>query len=112
MQLIKFINQIIAFLLELFMFISLAYLGFQNGKTVLLKYLLTIGLPLIAIILWGLFAAPNSSYRLEHTPRIFFELVLFLSTAILFYKSEHTTIAFTFGVIVLLCEATAFFFKQ
>ena len=112
MQLIKFFNQIIAFLLELFMFISLAYLGFKNGKTVLVKDLLAAGLPLIAIILWGFFAAPNSTYRLEQIPRIFFELALFISTAILFYKSGYTKLAFAFGAIVLLSEVTAFFFKQ
>ena len=112
MQLIKLFNQIIAFLLEFFMFVSLAYLGFQNGKTVLVKYLLAVGLPLIAIILWGFFAAPNSTYRLEQTPRIFFEIALFISTAILFYKSGYTTLAFTFGAIVLLSETIAYFFKQ
>ncbi len=112
MQLIKQLNQIIAFALELFMFISLGYIGFQNGKTTWLKYLLAAGLPLIAIVLWRFFAAPNSAYRLAQTPRIFFETALFISTAILIYKSGHTTIAFTFAAIVLLCEATAYFFKQ
>jgi Protein of unknown function (DUF2568) len=112
MQTIKFINQITAFLLEIFMFISLGYLGFIKGKTLLWKYVFLIGLPLIAITLWGFFAAPNSTYRLGHTQRIFFESALFVLTAIFFYKSGYTTLALFFGVIVVLSEAIAFFFNQ
>lgn len=112
MQLLKTLNQVIAFLLEIGMFIAFAYWGFQQGKTNLTKYSFAIALPLIVIVLWGFFAAPTSQYRLEFPIRIIFELLLFSIASFLLYKTGHLTLAVCFGAIALISEIVAFIFKQ
>lgn len=112
MQIIKIINQVVAFSLEMAMLVALGYCGFQSGKTLFWKYVFAIVLPLIAAILWGLFAAPKADYRLELAPRILFELTLFLATAIFLYKTGYKTQAIIFGGMSLLSVATAYFLKQ
>jgi hypothetical protein len=112
MQIIKLINQVIAFFLEMGMFISLGYWGFLQGKTNLTKYSFAIALPMIAIILWGFFAAPKSEYRLEFPIRIFFELCLFVIASFLLYRTGNSRLAIWFGAIALVSEIIAYILKQ
>jgi hypothetical protein len=52
----------LAFALELAAIVALCYWGFHVGGSTLGKALLGIGAPAVAIVLWGLFAAPNASH--------------------------------------------------
>lgn len=112
MQIIKLINQIVAFLLEIGMLIAIGYWGFHQGKTNLTKYSLALALPAIAIILWGFFAAPKSEYRLEFPVRIIFEICLFAIASFLLYKTGNSKLAIWFGAIALVNEIIAYIFKQ
>ncbi|GAB3705444.1 YrdB family protein [Spirosoma flavus] len=111
MQLIKILNQIIYFLLELCMLASLGYAGFLSSQHTLGKYLLAIGLPLAAAILWGFFAAPRSTYRLEFPYRSLFALTLFGFAFFMLYKTGQTRLAITLGITALLCEFIAISLK-
>jgi hypothetical protein len=112
MQFIKILNQVAAFSLELFMLASLAYSGFQIGKTTAWKYGLAVGLPVIVMILWGLFAAPKANYRLEPGYRFVFELGLFLVSAVLLYKTGQEKTALVFGGIAVLSQVAALVMEQ
>ena len=112
MQILRIINQITAFLLEIYMFIALGFIGYQLGKSVLIKYTLVIGLPLMAIVLWGLFAAPKSNFRLGLPWRIIFEIILFSITSFLLYKTGFKTLAFSLWIIILINELTAYLFER
>lgn len=112
MQFIKTINQVVAFIIELGMFAIVSYWGYQQGKTIVAKYSFAIILLIVAIALWGIFAAPNSLYRLEFSMRIIFELFLFSIASFLLYKTGHSTLAVCFGTIALTSEAIAYIFKQ
>ncbi|MEO7044472.1 MAG: YrdB family protein [Ferruginibacter sp.] len=112
MQIIKLINQVIAFFLEIGMFIALGYWGFQQGRTNLTKYSFAVALPIIAIILWGFFAAPKSEYRLEFPIRIIFELCLFAIASFLLYRTGNSKLAIWFAAITLVSEIIAYIFKQ
>jgi len=112
MQIIRFINQVVAFLLEIAMLISIGYWGFVEGKTILTKYALAIFLPIVATILWGFFAAPKSKYRLKFPLRMIFKLCLFTIASILLYETKNSKIATWFGVIALTNEIIGYFFEQ
>ena len=112
MQIIRFVNQVVAFLLEIAMLISIGYWGFVEGKTILTKYSLSIFLPIVAIILWGFFAAPKSKYRLKFPLRIIFELCLFAFASILLYQTENSELAIWFGVIAFTNKIITYFFRQ
>ncbi len=57
-------NDVVAFLVELLVLALLAWAGFTAGG--LLGWVLGLGLPLLAAVLWGLFAAPRA--RVESPP--------------------------------------------
>lgn len=112
MLIVKLINQVVAFLLEISMFIAVGYWGFYEGKTNVMKYSFALALPAITIILWGIFAAPKSEYRLEFPIRIIFELCLFAVSTILLYKTGNSKLATWFGTLAFLNEILACVFKQ
>ena len=64
------------FLLELAAFAAFAYCGANAGSGVI-SVVLAIAAPALAIVLWGLFAAPRSQRRLATSARIAFELSVF-----------------------------------
>ena len=112
MQIIKVINLIVAFSLEIAMLIVLGYWGFQTGKTTFWKYTLAATLPLIAMLLWGILAAPRSEQRLDTPYRIAFELAMFFLASFLLYKSGYAKLGLSFAMIALLSESLALFLKQ
>ena len=112
MGIVRYLNMALAFGLELAMFASFGRWGYLQGKTTFLKYLLAAVLVIAAIILWGVFAAPKSEYRLTFIPRLIFELVMFLTAALLLYKSGQTTLGVWFICLAILSVTLAFFLKQ
>ena len=112
MTILKLINQAVAFALELTMLYMLGLGGYQLGRNSGWKYTLAIGLPVLAIALWGYFAAPKSMHRLAFPYLTLFKLGIFGSTAYVWYKSGHQTSTIVFVAIVLLSEFTAVALKQ
>jgi len=111
MQVIKALTATSAFLLELFMLFSLAYYGYHSSTNKILNIVLAIGLPLIAIVIWGLFAAPKANYRITQPYRMLFELTLFLISAFLLYKTGKQTWAIAFAIVAIVTEVLAFLLK-
>lgn len=77
MNALKLANLILRFVLELCALAALAYWGYQTGQGLAAKILLAAGAVVVAAVLWGIFAAPSSSRRLEDPSRLLFELVFF-----------------------------------
>lgn len=111
MTILKLINQVVAFLLELVMLYMLAVGGYQVGKGNW-RYVLAIGLPVLAIGLWAYFSSPRSDHRLVFPYLSIFHFVLFGSTALLWYLTGHQRSALLFLVIMVLSEVTAITLKQ
>jgi hypothetical protein len=112
MEAIKLINLILAFLLELCMFAIFAFWGYQQGTTKTLRYAIAIALVLLSILLWGIFAAPNSQHRLRYPPRMLFEAAMFLIASFLLYKSDHKSLAICFFIVVCLNNLIAYIYHQ
>ena len=111
MAVLKQINQVVAFLLELVMLYMLAVGGYQFGKGSW-RYVVAIGLPVLAIGLWGYFSAPRSAHRLTFPYLSVFHLVVFGSTALLWYLTGHQRSAILFHVLVVLSEVIAVTLNQ
>lgn len=58
-------NLVLAFLLELGVFVALGYWGFQTRQGTIASIGLGIGAPLLAIGVWAVFGAPRSSRQLR-----------------------------------------------
>jgi hypothetical protein len=112
MIILKTINEILALLLELAMFASIGYYSYTKGATPVFKWLIAIACVLVAVTLWGLFAAPKSATRLDAPLRSVFELSLFLLSAFLLYKLNHTSQAVLMAALSLLSVGMAYGLKQ
>jgi len=112
MSVIKSLHLLLALLLEIAMLFALAYYGFHITGSEGLRFLVGIGLPLLAIALWGLWAAPRAKRRLPFTCLIIFKLILFLGTACLLYSVGRHQWAFIFGSSAVINELLEIFFRE
>src|SRR5258708_8580199 len=62
---IKNANLALSFFLELCVLVALGYWGFQTGQGTIAKIGLGIGAPVVAVVVWALFGAPNAPRRLQ-----------------------------------------------
>lgn len=102
MAFLKVIHQLVAFSLEMIMLISLGMWGFHGDKSTGLKYLMGLGLPLLAAGVWGILAAPRSSRRLDLPYRLLVSLALFGLAATLLHKMGYTRLALVFAGVAVI----------
>ncbi|MEP7290778.1 MAG: YrdB family protein [Chloroflexota bacterium] len=100
--LLKNANLALAFLLELVAVGAFAYFGFTVSDSTLLNVVLGIGLALLSIVLWGIFAAPKSTRRLRGNALLIFKLVFFALSVIALVLAGSVTLGIVFGVLVAI----------
>lgn len=87
------LNLLLAFLLEIGMFIAYGYWGFHLHVSRVLKFIIGIGMPLIVMIVWGFFAAPNSTAQLHQPYLIVLQFVVFCAASAMLYVSRQRLLA-------------------
>lgn len=112
MQILKFIHQLVAFLLELIMLVAFGYWGFKSNQSLAMKWAAGIGLPLVAIVLWGIFAAPRSAHRLPLPYQILFSWVLFGLAGYILYQTGPKTMSLLFLSFAFLSGVVAYFTER
>ena len=105
MQIIKSINLFVAFSLELVMFFSIGYWGFQQGKIGITKWIIATLCFALAVTLWAIFAAPKSTYRIKFPHRILFELFMFTICSAALYKTNNIKLSIIFTITFIISEA-------
>ena len=93
------LNLAVRFLLEIAALLALGYWGFSQHSGIW-RFLLGIGLPIVAAVLWATFAVPGDSSRSGQAPvpvpgvlRLAFELALFGFAAWALYDAGSTSLA-------------------
>lgn len=109
---LKGINSTLAFLLELAMLAAFSYWGFHGEKSISLKWQLGIGLPILAAIVWGIFLAPRSTFRLRTIPGNILSSLLFVLAAASLFQTGHTALAIIFASIAILNRIFIVIWKQ
>ena len=101
MTTLRAVNLAVKFLLELGAIAAFAY-GGANHRSGQPAVLLAIVAPAVAIVLWGIFAAPKSQRRLSRSARVPFELAVFALAvaALLAAASPVAAIIFAIAVVV------------
>ncbi|HEX5616942.1 MAG TPA: DUF2568 domain-containing protein [Solirubrobacteraceae bacterium] len=94
------------FLLELAAFATFAYWGAS------VSIVLAIAAPAVAIVLWGLFAAPRSERRLAMPARIAFETGVFLLAVVALLAVGATVAAIVLAALVAISTALLTRFDQ
>jgi hypothetical protein len=94
------------FLLELAAFAVFAYWGAS------VSIVLAVAAPAVAIVLWGLFAAPRSERRLPLPARIVFETAVFLLAVVTLLAAGALVPAIVLAVLVAISTALLTRFDQ
>ncbi len=101
------INLAVRFLLELSAWGAMGYWGWRQGEGAL-RWLLAIGIPVIAAALWGTFAVPDDPSRSGQAPvpvpgalRLVLELATFGFGAWALYNTGNTLLSLLFALVVV-----------
>lgn len=98
---VRFLNETLAFLLEVVALALLAWWGFGVGNSTLIHILVGLGTPLAAALLWGLLAAPKARIRAPLAVVLTVKAVVFGGATIALYSLHHTALAVAFAVLVV-----------
>lgn len=112
MNLIKQLNLLVSFLLELILLFSVGSWGYHNGGNLVLNYTLALALPTVVAVIWGIWAAPKSTRRLKNPARTILKLSLFFAGAWLVYLAGNLWWGVVFAAVAALNGTLAFMLKQ
>jgi hypothetical protein len=112
MVLMKNINLLLRFALELCVLLSMVYWGFHIKGSWIIKFSLGFGLPIIVMTIWGMFIAPQSTYQLPILLRTILELIIFGLGAYALYASGHLGMSKKFSILVCINMILLFIWKQ
>ena len=112
MSLLKSANLALAFLLELVALGAFAYFGFTATDTPAINIVLAIAFTVVAIVLWGLFAAPRSERRLRGRALIAFKVVFFALACGALVLANNLTLGIVLAVLTAINLLLAYIWKQ
>jgi Protein of unknown function (DUF2568) len=96
------LNLAFRFVLEMLALVALFLLGLSISDSLLFQVVLGLGMPAIAILVWGLFVAPKASRRLPDPTRLAVESGVWLAGAIAFWLAAGLLVAVLFGAAVVV----------
>ncbi|HEX8036687.1 MAG TPA: YrdB family protein [Ktedonobacterales bacterium] len=99
---IKYANLALAFFLELCALAALGYWGFHVGGTTLAKVGLGIGVPLLTVVVWGLFIAPRATVKVPDPLNLILRIVVFSLAVAGLAAAGQPTWALALGVAVVV----------
>ena len=108
------VNLAVRFILELCALAAMAYWGWTQHAG-WLRFVLAIGLPVLAAILWGTFAVPNDPSRSGQAPvpvpgvvRLMLELAFFGLAVWMLYDAGATILSSIMGIVVIIHYALSY----
>jgi hypothetical protein len=90
----------VAFLLELAALAALGYFGFRTGGALPVKLVLGAALPLVAAVLWGLFAAPQATFSVPALA-VATKVLVFGAAALALWQLDYRVLAVVFPAVVV-----------
>ncbi|MED1954259.1 YrdB family protein [Brevibacillus centrosporus] len=93
---------LLVFLSEVAAIIAYGYWGFQFHSSTWVKWALGIGIPVVVIVVWGLFLSPKASVEFPQALRIGMKVMVFGFAAAALYAAGRPRLAFLFGLCVLV----------
>jgi len=91
---------VLAFLCEIFAFITLAVWGFTAWPFPW-NIVAGIGAPLVAVLLWALFVSPRAVFAVHPFVRALVELLVYASATIVWWTSGNAWIGLAFAVVAV-----------
>ena len=102
------INLAARFILEIAGLVALGWWGWNLAEGIL-RFLLALGIPFLAAVLWGTFAVPNDPSRsgearvpVPGIVRLLLELAFFGSATLSLFATGLTTLGWIYGIAILI----------
>ena len=102
------INLAVRFILEMAGLVALGWWGWNQGEGIL-RFLLALGIPFLAAVLWGTFAVPDDPSRsgearvpVPGIVRLMLELAFFGLATWSLFATGLTTLGWIYGIAVLI----------
>lgn len=108
---LKVLNQVIVFIMELVMLYSFWQFGHKTGSNTFTQYILAILLSAICIVLWGIFAAPKSAKRLSMPYLGLFRCGMFLTAALFLFLHNLQTMAIVMTVLAFITQVASLYIE-
>ena len=105
-------NEALAFLVELAALGALAWWGFSTGSGVAARLLLGLGAPAVAIVLWGMFAAPRARFRPPLAGVLLVKAVVLGAGVYAVHAVGHPVAAVVFAAVVVVNTALVETFRN
>lgn len=102
LEAIKSVNMVLALVLELGVLVALGYWGFADESGMLVRIVLGIGLPVLAILVWGRWGAPRSRRQLHGLQFLLLRIVFFGSAVVALLFADQYTAGITFALLTTL----------
>lgn len=112
LALLQYTNMGLAFALELGVVAALCYFGFVSGRNWFAKIALGLGLPALAVVIWGLFGSPQADWRLSGFWFLLLQIAWFGSAAVALYAARKRGLGLAFALIFVLNTALAYAWGQ
>ena len=100
-------NKVVIFFMEIAMLVAMGYWGFSMHAGAA-AWLWGVGTPLIAVLLWSVWAAPRSNRRLKMPYRALFTAVFFSLGAFLLYLAHQWAYAIIIFIVSMVSTFVAF----
>jgi hypothetical protein len=104
-------NLLLKFVLEVAAFAAFADWGSGLDGTAA-SVAVAIAAPLVAVVLWGVLAAPRSTHRLRTAARIPFELAVFALAAVALATADQPALAVAFASLVVVNSLLLTLYRQ
>ncbi|MGE7217436.1 YrdB family protein [Priestia koreensis] len=111
LSLLKVLNLLVRFSLELFALGSLVYWGLQFGKGSM-KIVLAVGAPLLLGIVWGIFGSPRSQIQLPVPIHLVLEILVFGLPFIALYTTGKHDLAFIYIISAIINRILMYMWGQ
>jgi hypothetical protein len=99
---LKNANLALAFFLELAVLAALGYWGFHTGQGRLARIGLGIGVPLVAVIVWALFGAPQATWHLQGFWFVILQVVFFGSAVVALFAASQRVLGTVFALLIVV----------
>lgn len=93
-------SEIVAFLCEIFAFVSLALWGFTTWPFPW-NLVAGFGAPIVAILVWALFVSPRAVFAVHPFVRAIVELLVYASATVAWWLMGNVWIGLAFGVVAV-----------
>jgi hypothetical protein len=101
MEALKSANLALRFILELLAVVALGFWGFTSGLGTAMRWVLGLGIPIAAIVLWALFVAPQATVQAPPGVRVAIEVVILAGAALALVATGHPALGLTYVVVVV-----------